>query len=79
MSVFFQKSIRLNSGGPLLLTSNILSSELTEVAIYRCSKLFKWWQNLTTYTFVEFEEIFRTSIFLTTSEGLLLNIPASLS
>ena len=40
VSVFFQKSIRLNSGGPLLLTSNILSSELTEVAIYRCSKTF---------------------------------------
>ena len=38
--VFFQKSIRLDSGGQLLLKSNILSSESTEVAIQRCSRTF---------------------------------------
>ena len=35
MSVFFQKSIRLDSGGPLLLKSNILSLESLEIAIQR--------------------------------------------
>ena len=38
--VFFQKSIRLDLGGPLLLKSNIFSSESPEVAIHRCSRIF---------------------------------------
>ena len=35
--------------------------------------------NFTRYIFLEFEKIFRTSIFLSTSEGLLLNIPETRS
>ena len=35
---FFQKSIRLDSGGLLLLESNILSSESPDIAIQRCSR-----------------------------------------
>ena len=38
VSLFFQKSIRLDSGGPSSLKSNILSSELPEAAIHRCSR-----------------------------------------
>ena len=41
VSVFLQRSIWLDSGGPLLLKRNILSSELPEVAIHRCSRIFK--------------------------------------
>ena len=40
VSLFFQKSIRLDLGGPLLLKSNILLSELPEVAIHMCLKTF---------------------------------------
>ena len=40
VSVFFQKNIRLDSGGPLLLKSNVLPSESPEVAIHRYSRTF---------------------------------------
>ena len=36
----FSKKLRYDSGGPLLLKSNILSSESPEVAIHRCSRTF---------------------------------------
>ena len=39
-SVFFQKSIRLDWGAPLLLKSNILSSESLKVAMHRCTVAF---------------------------------------
>ena len=72
---FFQKSVRLDSEAPLLLRSNILLLELLEVAIHGCSRTFYIVANFTRYIFSEFEKMFRTSIFLSTSEGLLLNIP----
>ena len=40
VSAFFQKSIWLDSGVPLLLKRNILSSESPDVAIHRCSRTF---------------------------------------
>ena len=47
LSVFFQKNIRLDSiRSSILLKSNILSSELPEVVIHRCSIPFKWWRTL---------------------------------
>ena len=82
VSVFFQESIRLDSGGPLLLKSNILSLESLEVEslesqvlknLLNSGKLYE------IYIFLEFEKMFRTSIFLSTSEGLLLNIPETRS
>ena len=71
---FFKKSIRLDSGGPLLLKSNILSSESPEIAIYRCSRTLKGGEFYEIH-FLECEKIFTTSIFLSTSERLLLIIP----
>ena len=56
VSVFFQKSIRLDSGGLLLLKSNILSSELSEVAIRRCSRTFQMVANFTRHIFFEFKK-----------------------
>ena len=41
VSALFQKSIRLDSGGPLLLKSNILSLESLEVAFTGAQELFK--------------------------------------
>ena len=75
VSVIFQKTIRLDSGGPLLLKSSILLSELPEVAIHRRSRTFKVVANVTRYISLEFEKNLRTIIFLSTPEGLLLNIP----
>ena len=75
MSVLFQKSIQLDSGGPVLLKRNILSLESLEVASQRCSRTFQTVANFMRYIFLGFEKIFRTNIFLSTSEGLLLNIP----
>ena len=74
VSVYFQKSIGLDSGGPLLLKSNISSLESLEVAIHRCSRTFYMVANFTRYIFLEFKKIFRTNIFVSTSEVLLLNI-----
>ena len=79
VSVFFQKSIRLDSGSRLLLKSNRLSSGSPELAIHRCSRTFYMKANFTRYIFLEFGKIFRTSIFLSTSEVLLLNIPEARS
>ena len=77
MSVFFQKSIRLDSAGALLLKSNILLSESPEVAIHRCSRTFQMVANFTKYILWNLKKYLGlvSSIFLSTSEGLLLNIP----
>ena len=42
LSVYFQKRIWLDSRGPLLFKSNVLSSELPEVSIRRCSRTFRY-------------------------------------
>ena len=57
------------------MKSNILSSESPKVPIWRCSRNVWKVVKFTRYIFLELEKIFRTSIFLNTSEGLLLNIP----
>ena len=60
--------------GVRYMEKHILSSEPPEVAFCRCSRTFSMVANFTRYILLEFEKIFRTSIFLSTSEGLLLNI-----
>ena len=74
VSIFFQKSIQSDLGGPLLLKISILLPELPEVAIHRYSRTFEMEANKIHFL-LEFEKIFMTSIFLSTSEGLFLNVP----
>ena len=61
--------------GPVIIEKHILSSEPPEVAIRRYSKTFLNGGELSKIYFLGFLKKFRTSIFLSTSEGLLLNIP----
>ena len=71
MGVFVQKSIRLDSGGPWLLKSNILSSHRKNYPFTGYQKPFKWWRTLRDIFSWNLKKIFRTSFFLRTSQDLL--------
>ena len=60
MTVFFQKIIRLDSGGLSLLKSNILLSESPE-PVTGAQEPFKWKWTLQDVFFLEFEKIIRTN------------------
>ena len=75
----FSKEHPIGFRGSVIIENNILSSEPPGAVIHKCSRTFEMVGNFMRYIFVEFEKIFRTSIFLTTSEGLPLNIPGTRS
>ena len=79
MSIISQKSIWLDLREFILLESNILSSKLAELVIHRRSRNFQMVVNFTRYIFLVFKKIFTTSIFLSNSKRLLLNIPETRS
>ena len=79
MSIISQKNIWLDLREFVLLESNILSSKLAELVIHRHSRNFQMAVNFTRYIFLEFKKIFTTSIFLSNSKRLLLNIPETRS
>ena len=73
VSVLFQKSIRLDSGAPLLLKSISYHLNRLKKLFAGAQEPFKWWRTLRGTFSWNLKKIFRTSIFSSTSEGLLLN------
>ena len=79
MNVFLQKSIRLDSGSPLLLKSISYHLNHRKYPFGGAQKPFFKCGELSEIHFLGFVKTFRTSIFLSISEGLLLNIPETRS